>query len=404
MASFTPAHPRAHQEAQLNNEVMSALTDLLPRIAQRVQETEELRRIPDETIAELVDAGVFRMLQPRRMGGLETHPLEYYAVVRAIAGACGSTGWVAGVLGCHPWQVAQYPQEAQQEVWGSDPDTLVTSSYSPIGRMTKVEGGFRLSGRWSFSSGCDHAQWATLGCLLLSEDNRPRDFYTVLLPRADYTIVDVWDSVGLRGTGSNDIVVEDVFVPEHRSLRNYEMAKLRAPGRAVNTGPLYGMPFGTVFTYAVTAPVLGVVEGAQQAYLTAMRNRLRLSLGGGRFAEDQHAQVIVARASSEIDAAVLQFEHNIRQIFDCVDDGVDIPMEMRFRARRDQVRATERALFTIDSLFKTAGGASLRRGNLIERAWRDAHSGGMHVANDVERALAMYGKHAFGLEFEDTMV
>lgn len=386
------------------SEVLEAVRPLLPRIASRSVTIENERRIDDETIADLKRAGVFRMLQPRRFGGREDSLLDFYEVVRTLAGACASTGWVAGVLGCHAWQVAQYGEQAQQEVWGEDPDVLVASSYSPIGRLTPVEGGYRLTGRWGFSSGCDHTEWATLGCLLISEDARPRDFLTVLVPRGDYQVVDVWNSVGLRGTGSNDIVVEDVFVPAHRAMRNYDQAKLRAPGRKVNPGPLYAMPFGTVFTHAITAPVLGAVEGAQEAYLRAMRNRLRLSLGGGRFAEDAHAQVIVARATSETDAARLQFDRNITDMWDKVVAGEEIPMDLRFRARRDQVRATERALQTIDSLFKTAGGASLTWGNPIERAWRDAHAGAMHVANDVERALATYGKHAFGLPVEDTMV
>lgn len=388
----------------MSNEVLIAVEELLPRIAERARATEDARRISEETMAELIAAGVFRMLQPSRYGGREEEPVKFYEVVRAIAGACGSTGWVAGVVGCHPWQVAQFPDAAQREVWGADPDTLVASSYAPVGTITRVRGGFRMTGRWSFSSGCDHASWTTLGGLLVDEEGRPLDFMTMLLPRTDYTVVDVWDAMGLRGSGSNDIVVEDAFVPDHRALRNYEQHQLRAPGRAVNTGPLYAMPFGTIFPMAITAPVVGTVAGAYDRYMSAMRDRVRLSLGGGRFAEDPHAHVTVARAASEIDAAILQTDRDIRDIYECAVRGEEIPMDWRFRARRDQVSATERALGAVDALFKTAGGASLRRGNPIERAWRDAHAGGVHVANDVERALTMYGRHAFGLEVEDTLV
>ncbi len=211
------------------------------------------------------------------------------------------------------------------------------------------------------------------------------------MPRADYRIDDVWDVVGLRGTGSNDLHVERAFVPAHRTVRNFEHAQLRGPGQKINSGPLYRMPFGAIFTSAVTAPVIGVVEGCLEAYLAGMRDRIRLSLGGGRFAEDQFAQVAVARAASEVDAAALQMDRNIRELHDCAARGDEIPMELRLRARRDQVCGTERALRAIDILFRTAGGSSLRRGNPIERAWRDAHAGSNHVANDVERALALYG-------------
>lgn len=388
----------------MSSEVFEAVTDLLPKLADRSDRAEEERRISTETMADLTAAGVFRMLQPHRYGGLESDPLDFYRVVRTIASACGSTGWVAAVVGCHPWQAALFPERAQDEVWGEDPDTLIASSYAPVGRLVPTSGGFRLSGRWSFASGCDHASWLTLGGLAVGTDGRPVDFLTVLVPRDETEILDVWDAVGLSGTGSNDVVVEDVFVPHHRVLRNYDVSHMRAPGLAVNRGPLYRMPFGTIFSTAVTTPVVGTVEGAFEAYLSTMRDRMRLSLGGGRFAEDAHAQVALARAACEIDAAVLQLEHNVREMYVEALAGREIPMQLRFRARRDQVRATERAIGAIEALFKTAGGASLRRGNRIERAWRDAHAGSVHVANDVERALAMYGRFAFGLEVEDNLV
>ncbi len=388
----------------MSNEVLESVRALLPYIAGRARSTDENRRVPAESIQELVEAGVFRMLQPRRYGGAESDPVRFYEVVREISGACGSTGWVASVLGVHPWQLGLFAEAAQDEVWGVDPDTLVASSYAPVGRLIPVEGGYELSGRWKFSSGCEHAQWALIGGLIVGAEGRPVDFMTVLVPRSDYVIEDVWDVIGLRGTASNDIVVDRAFVPEYRTMRNYEQAQLRGPGQKVNTGPLYRMPFATVFTSAITGAVVGAVAGCYTSYITAMRDRVRLSLGGGRFAEDQFAQVAVARAASEIDAAILQMDRNVREVYQHAVDGAEIPMELRLRARRDQVRATERVLEAIDILFKTAGGNSLQRGNPIERAWRDAHAGSVHVANDVERALALYGKAEFGLAVEDNMI
>ncbi|MBG0817907.1 3-hydroxy-9,10-secoandrosta-1,3,5(10)-triene-9,17-dione monooxygenase oxygenase subunit [Planomonospora sp. ID82291] len=388
----------------MSDEVLEPVRALLPGIAGRARSADEDRRIPEETVAELAAAGVFRMLQPKRYGGAERDPVEFFAAVREISGACGSTGWVASLFGVHQWQVGMFAEAAQDEVWGADPGALVSSSYAPMGRLTPVEGGYELSGRWSFSSGCDHASWAVLGATVVGTEGRPVDFMSVLVPRADYGIHDVWDVIGLRGTGSNDITVERAFVPAHRTMRNYEQAQLRGPGQKVNTGPLYRMPFATLFTSAITAPVIGAVAGCYDAYLAAMRDRVRLSLGGGRFAEDRFAQVAVARAASEIDAAVLQTDRNVREVYRYALRGEAIPMELRLRARRDQVRGTERAVEAIDILFKTAGGNSLRRGNPIERAWRDAHAGSVHVANDVERALAMYGRSAFGLTVEDDLI
>ena len=385
------------------DEVLTRVRDLLPGIRERAAETEERRVVPETTMKELVETGVLRMLQPLRYGGLEAHPVRFYEVVRALAGVCGSTGWVASVLGVHPWHVALFDEAAQDEVWATSADAVISSSYAPMGRLAPDGDGHRLSGRWSFSSGCDHADWALLGALATGTGSAP-EFVTVLVPRRELTVVDVWDPVGLRGTGSNDIVVDDVAVPAHRVLRNAEHARLSGPGQAVNTGPLYRLPFGAVFTTTITAPVVGAVAGCLDTYVDAMRGRNRDSLGGGRFAEDQFAQVAVARAASEIDAAVLQLDRNINELYACAVAGVELPMELRLRTRRDQVRGTERALAAIDALFKTAGGHSLRRGNPIERAWRDAHAGSVHVANDVERALAMYGRGRFGFEVNDNLV
>lgn len=388
----------------MDNEVLGRVRELLPTIAERAHETEDARRVPDETIRSLTETGVFRMLQPARYGGLEADPVHFYESVRAIASACGSTGWVTAVLGVHPWHLALFDDAAQADVWGTDPDVLIASSYSPVGTMVRVDGGYEVMGCWRFSSGVDHCGWALLGGMLVDDRGEPIDNTTMLLPRSDYQIRDVWESVGLRGTGSNEIVVERAFVPDHRVMRNYEFSQLRGPGQKVNQGPLYRIPFATVFSSAIAAPVLGVVAGCYEEFLARMRDRVRLSLGGGRFAEDVFAQVTVGRASSEIDASILQMDRNVHSLLDAAIAGVELPMQMRLRARRDQVMGTERALDAIDKLFKMSGGNSLNTGNPIERGWRDAHAGGVHVANDTERALSLYGRGAFGLPVEDNMV
>ncbi|NKY51322.1 3-hydroxy-9,10-secoandrosta-1,3,5(10)-triene-9,17-dione monooxygenase oxygenase subunit [Nocardia vermiculata] len=388
----------------MTNEILDKVRPLLPSIIERAKATDTEGAIPPETIAELTMAGVFRMLQPRRFGGLECDPVQFYEVVRAISGACGSTGWVASILGVHPWQLGLFDERAQAEVWGEDPDTLVSSAYAPVGRLKQVDGGFELSGRWRYSSGCGHASWAVLGGLVTDLGGKPVDVVTLLVPRTDYRIDEVWDVTGLRGTASNDILVDKAFVPAHRTIRNYEQAQLWGPGQKVNTGPLYRMPFASIFTSAVTAPVIGAVSGCYEAYISEMRNRIRLSYGGGRYSEDQFVQVAVARAASEIDAAILQMDRNLTELYAHAVRHTEIPAELRLRTRRDQVRATERALGAIDILFKIAGGTSLARGNPIERSWRDAHAGSVHVANDVERALAMYGRGEFGFTVEDTLV
>jgi 3-hydroxy-9,10-secoandrosta-1,3,5(10)-triene-9,17-dione monooxygenase len=387
----------------MSGEVLAAVSELVPVLRERAQETEDARRVPAESIKGLAGAGFFRLLQPRRYGGLEAHPVEFYRAVRLIASACGSTGWVASVLGCHPWQLGLFDTKAQDEVWGDDTDTLVSSSYAPMGRATPVEGGFTFKGRWSFSSGCDHATWVFLGGLVLGEDGTPVDFRTFLLPRKDYLIEDVWDTIGLRGTGSNDIIVEDVFVPEYRTLSFVDTGKCVCPGQEVNTGPLYRLPFASVFSCSISVPVIGMALGAYEAYVGYTRERVRASTGG-RAADDVFNQVRIADAASEIDAAMVSIERNLNEEMAFAEAGEKIPFPLRMRTRRDQVNATGAAIRAVDRLFESAGGRALKVGTPIQRFWRDAHAGRVHAINDPEKALALFGQAELGLRVQDAWV
>ena len=383
--------------------VLAAVQDLAPVIRERATEAETQRRVPEASIKELEATGFFRLLQPTSFGGYAADPEIFYRAVKAVAAACGSTGWVASVVGVHAWQLALFPAQAQQEVWGADPNVRVSSSYAPTGRITPVEGGFRVSGRWSFSSGCDHADWVFLGGLITGPDGLPTDMRTFLLPRPDYRVDDVWDTVGLRGSGSNDIVVEDAFVPEHRTLSFANTSDLRCPGQELNPEPLYRLPFASVFTSTITTPIIGIAEGAYAAYTAATRERFRVSYGQ-KVTDDPFAQVRIARAASEIDAAWTLLSRNIGEQYALAGRGEEIPVDLRIRTRRDQVLGTERAIGAVDLLFENAGGHALKVGNVVQRGWRDAHAGRVHAANDPERALVMFGQDALGITVQDTMI
>jgi 3-hydroxy-9,10-secoandrosta-1,3,5(10)-triene-9,17-dione monooxygenase len=385
--------------------VLDAVTDLLPTLRQRAQETEDARRIPAESINALTETGFFRLLQPARFGGLEADPIAFYTAVRRIAGACGSTGWVSSVVGVHPWQLALFPAQAQDEVWGADPAARMSSSYAPTGKAVETEGGYRLNGRWSFSSGCDHATWVLLGGIVTNDEGQPTDYCTFLVPIADYTIDDVWDTVGLRGTGSNDIVVQDAFVPRHRALSFNDVSRCRCPGQEVNASPLYKIPFGSVFSYAITTPIIGMATGAYEAYVVTQRERVRASYVGQKAREDPHGQVRVAEAGALIDNAWLALERDINEVTGLATAGERIPIPLRLRVRRDQVLGTGQSIRAIDLLFENSGGRALKVGTPIQRFWRDAHAGRVHAINDPERALSMFGRGEFGVEGQmDAMI
>jgi 3-hydroxy-9,10-secoandrosta-1,3,5(10)-triene-9,17-dione monooxygenase len=381
----------------VGDEVLAGVRELLPTLRERAQETEDARVVPADSIKALSETGFFRLLQPTAFGGYEADPLTFYTAVRLIASACGSTGWVSSVLGVHPWHLGLFTPQAQQEVWGTDQSTRISSSYAPTGKAVKVDGGHTVSGRWSFSSGCDHATWVLLGQIVIDQENRPIDFRTFLLPRSDYVIEDVWDTVGLRGTGSNDIVVADVFVPEHRSLSFIDVTKLVVPGQELNPGPLFRLPYGSVFPYGITTPIIGMATGAYEAHVAYTRERVRVAYAGQKAAADPHAQVRVAEAAAEIDGAWLALERDMTELMAHARAGEEIPLSLRLRVRRDQVRGTAASIRAIDRLFENSGGRALKTGTPIQRFWRDAHAGRVHAINDPERALTMYGGAEFGL-------
>ena len=396
-----PGH-QASRAQPAERAVIAGVTELLPTLRQRAHETEDARVVPAESVKSLEETGFFRLLQPKSAGGLEADPVTFFTAVRLIASACGSTGWVASVVGVHPWQLALFPRQAQDDVWGADPATRMSSSYAPTGKAKRVKGdgevggGYTLNGRWSFSSGCDHASWVLLGGIVTDDEGKPVDFCTFLLPASDYTIDDVWDTVGLRGTGSNDIVVNNAFVPGHRALSFTGVTKIACPGHQVNTGALYRIPFGSIFSYAITTPIIGMATGAYEAHVDYQRQRVRASYVGQRSAEDPFAQVRIAEAAALIDAAWLALERDMTELMDHARNDRKIPLPLRLRTRRDQVTGTGQAIQAVDLLFENSGGRALKLGTPIQRFWRDAHAGRVHAINDPERALSMFGRGEFG--------
>ncbi len=383
--------------------VLDGVRDLLPTLRERSEEAERLRVVPDANVKELEETGFFQLLQPRRFDGQEADPVDFYTAVRDISSACGSTGWVSSVVGVHPWQVALFADEAQQAVWGSDTKTRLSSSYAPTGRAQVTDGGYQLSGKWSFSSGCDHCAWVLLGGLVLNDGGEVVDFKTFLLPRDKYAILDVWHMVGLKGTGSNDIVVDDVFVPDAFTLSMSDTGRCVGPGQKQNTSNLYKLPFHSIFTGTITTPLIGIAMGAYAEHVEMQQKRTRAAYLGEKASLDPFAAVRIARASSEIDAAWALLTNNIREEQGHVERGEKIPLGLRLKVRRDQVIGSERAIEAIDSLFEASGGRALAEGTYLQRAWRDAHAGRVHAANDPERALQMYGAHEFGHKVDPGM-
>ena len=400
MTDFLSEQPGRSEAVE---QVVEKVSALLPEIEQRAQQTEDARQIPVETISSLEGAGFFRLLQPAQWGGFESDPVTFYDTVRRIASACGSTGWVAGIIGIHNWHLALFDQQAQEDVWGADSSVRIASSYAPMGMGEVVDGGYKVNGSWAWSSGSGHADWVVVGGPVI-KDGKPVDFVSYLIPKSDYTIDDVWHVVGLRGTGSNTINVSDVFVPRHRTLSFGAMNRGEAPGMRQNTAPVYKMPWGTIHPSTISTPIVGMAYGAYQVHVAHQGKRVRAAYAGEKAKDDPFSKVRIAEAASDIDAAWRQLSGNLQAEYDLILAGREVPMELRLAARRDQVRATARAVSSITLLFTNSGAHALMNGNPIQRFWRDAHAGRVHAANDAERAYVAYGNGEFGIPIGDTMV
>ena len=373
-----------HCDAYLEN-----VRALVPALRSRAAECESLRRLPDATLADYRTSGFLRALQPRRWGGFELSPLTFFQAAAEVAAACPSSAWFLSVVGIHNWQLGLFPEQAQKDVWGNDSSVLISSSYAPTGKVERVDGGFRLSGRWSFSSGCDHCQWVFLGGVAPSDGPIP-DMRTFLVPRSDYEIIDNWHVTGLCGTGSKDIVVKSAFVPEYRTHRFADAYLFQNPGQAVNTGPIYRLPFGSLFAFCISVPAIGAARGALDSYRSYMQKKVA-AYDGSKVADDPFAQRRLSEAAVEIDAADSEVRSTWGTICALAEAGDPIPLNLRARARWTAANIVLRGVRAVDLLFEASGGRALFLDNPIQRYFRDIHAMRAHALNNPDRASQIFG-------------
>lgn len=383
-------------------ELIDRARRLVPALRERAEQADREGKVPDETVREMQEAGLFRALQPKKWGGYEVDPRTFFEIQMTLAEGCMSTAWIYGVMGVHPWQLARYPVEAQQDVWGEDISTLISSTYMPVAKVTPVEGGYRISGRWGFSSGSEHCQWCLLGGILPVEGDQAAEHGTFLVPRSDYRIEKNWDVLGLRGTGSHDIVVEDAFVPAHRVQRTNNSSLAATPGREVNTNPIYALPFAQVFTRAVSSSCLGALQGA----INEFRANAAKHLGkhGAKTAEDPVAQSAVAEAIMTVDAFKLVLERNFAHMLALAEQGEIPDTETRLLYRYQSAQVTNVCAERVSELLRSMAASGLYSTNPVARTFRDLHQARGHISNNVAAYGRSYGAVQLGLPNPDPYV
>jgi 3-hydroxy-9,10-secoandrosta-1,3,5(10)-triene-9,17-dione monooxygenase len=375
---------------------------LIPRLRERASRTEELRRLPPETERELHESGLFRILQPKRVGGSE---LDYVALVDgadAIGQADASVAWNWANLASHHWMLAMFDKRAQDVVWSKDADALIASSFIfPAGRARKVDGGYVLRGRWPFSSGVDSSEWNMLASVVSTEDEADGIEYRIfVVNKRDYKILDTWDATGLRGTGSNDVEVNDAFVEAPMTLAVSDLDGGPTPGSAVNPNALYQLPVFSLFPYVLSGVALGNAQACLDDYVDIARHRAS-TYNRAKVGDLQSTQIKIAEASAKIDAARVIMRST------CIEAMAEarrchIPdMAAKTKCRRDGAFAVNLCTEAVSLLFSASGARGLFTSGVLQRQFRDAHAINSHIAFNFDAAGTNYGRVALGLPSEN---
>jgi 3-hydroxy-9,10-secoandrosta-1,3,5(10)-triene-9,17-dione monooxygenase len=367
-------------------QVLERVRTLVPGFRDRAETAEEARRIPDASVREMLDAGIARILIPERFGGYGLGFDTWFDVMQEISRADASHGWCASLIIHHPHFVAQCTEQAQKDVWAGGPDVPIAASFLPIARIVPADGGYRVTGRSPFASGVGHCTWVFVGGMI-----PPGLPALLLVPPGDYTVDDVWFTTGMRGTGSNTIVTNNVFVPESRVLRLPDLIDGNGPGGKLHANPIYRTGLISYAPLAFAAPMLGAAQGAYEHFREWTRTRE--GSRGGSIAEITSIQVRLARAAANLDAA----EMLLRRASDVSEAPTAPGVELRARSMRDYARASELIVEAIDALIEMSGTAGFASSSVIQRAWRDIHFASMHISLNTENNFAHFGRLELGL-------
>lgn len=368
-------------------ELLRRVRNLIPTIAASAADGARDRRVPPAIIAALRQEGVFRVLQPKRWGGYEFAPTVLYDLEMAVGEGDMSTAWLVGVLGIIPWAMALFHERAAEEVWGSDDTTLICCALRRSGIATPAEGGFRLAGRWRYASGCAHAGWALLGA---GSGPAPEAEHLMLVPRHAFEILDTWHVAGLKATGSHDVVVKDVFIPQHRAIRMVDLFDCRGPGQETNRAPLYRLPFGLVFAGGVSNAAVGALQGMLDRLLDDLRVR------GGPSRPDPDLALVCAEAATTIDEARVLVARNFARLAAYAEREEIPPIEERLQVKYQLSLTTERCRIAANRLLEATGASGLYDTHPYGRIIADITAGRQHITNSVALHARDWGQAMLG--------
>lgn len=387
-------------------DLMDRATALRPVLRERARQTELDRRVSPEVTDMLNSAGLYRAVQPRRFGGSELPLEDLRRLAYTVGTGCTSTGWCFGLSAAVSWMLAMFPDEAQHDVWDDAPGTVMAACIAPTGKAERnPDGSFRLRGRWGFASNCDNAQWLALGALLDEGDGKPPRAMFLLVPKARYTIVDTWFTVGLAGTGSKDIAIDaEITVPAHRTVFFNQLLDQSAPGSDVNGGALYRVPLLSGFPPLIANPALSALRGALDEFIDTVAGRATRGAfvgAGNTIAQFGHVQSAVAEGEAALDAAHLVLSRDLQLATDLAarfaTDGNRVTQQQRIDFRRGHAYVVRLCVNAINSLYDAVGGTGIHLDSGVQRAWRDINAVAHHISVNWNAVSTMHGQMRLGL-------
>ncbi len=393
--SLAEARPAAKAESIPSAaELINRARKLAPKLRERAVKAEHDRNVPRESVEEYIDAGLIHTLQPKRWGGYEhDHEVAFDVAIELGKSTCASSAWVLNYFTDHACILAHFPEEAQHDVWSKNQAACIATSAAPTGKVSLALGGYRLDGRWAWSSGLRHSQWIMIGGLIFREGEDHPDMRLFLVPVSDIKLDDTWYCAGLRGTGSVTAVCDNVFVPEHRTVTFGLLRDACSPGSKVNTNPIYRTPFIAVHSYALLGPALGAARGGYADFVKWTRERY-LTYTQLNIAHHVPVQLKVSELAAQIDAAELLAR---RSLATARKDYSGMTLETRTLLRRDFTYAMRMLRDAMDSLIKIAGSSGLMENNSAQRCWRDVHAISSHVVMNWDVPAENFGRAEFGL-------
>lgn len=377
---------------------IAAARTLAPTLRDRAAETDALRRLPEENVADMRAAGLFRVIQPARCGGWQMDFHAHLDVVEEISAGCGASGWCLGVLQIHSWVAGLLSQQAQDDIYGADQDTLIVAVLNARGEAVRGGNGYRVSGFWPFGSGSEHSQWAILGARVLDEDGEVADEGCFLIPTSEIEIKDDWRVVGLRGTGSCSLVVKNVDVPAHRFISFIDGRAGKTPGGHLHDGTLYKAPLAPSLAIALCGPAVGIAEGAINDFIGYVPGRTNPQLRGAAQIDSPLTHQTVAEAKAQVDAARMLLHRAADDIHEAAENGGEMPVEIRARIRMDSAYAVRLCMKAGEAIFLASGGSGLAESNPVQRAWRDLHAINQHALLQLPTNAEIYGRTILGLD------